>query len=217
VEWAVVENNRFIESEIFYPGTSVGADHVIIRNNYFKRTGVVQSGVLDIGSSSEEVFVLDNVIDASGVTSKTVNPDWYYIIDAGAAKNGIIRGNTIVFPTANPADRVSGISAVGSVKGVWMIEGNKFISNLTRGASPVGQYGIELFDNAAAGPYFLISGNYFLDFNVNQGGALDNDFSIMASGSYPSNVVVRNNIHKNCNRAYYPLSGMNVSGDVTYA
>ena len=217
VEWAIVENNRFIESEIFYPGTAGNVDHITVKNNYFKRTGQVESGILDIWWSPEEVFIIDNLIDVSGVTNKNVNPDWYYIIDANTNKNGVIRGNTIIMPAANPATVVSGLELTGSQKGVWIIEGNKFISNLTRGESSGGHYGVDVFDNDVNGPFYIVSGNFFVDFNVNQGDAYDNDFSIAGTASHPANIVVRNNIHKNCNHPYFPLTGMNVSGDAVFA
>ncbi len=217
VEWAVVENNRFMESGMFYPGTSGNVDHITVKNNYFKRTGTVQSGILDIWWDPEEIFIIDNVIDVSGVTYKDVNSAWYHVIDASTTRNGVVRGNTIIMPASNPAQVVTGAELSGNVKGVWIVEGNKFISNLTRGAASCSHRGVEVFDSNTGGPYFIVSGNYFVDLNVNQGGSQENDFSIFASGSHQGNVVVRNNIHKNCNRSYYPLSGMNVSGDVTYA
>ncbi len=217
VEWGIIENNRFIETEIFYPGTAGNVDHITIKNNYFKRTGIVSSGILDLWWDPEEIFVLDNVIDVSGVTQKNTNPDWYYIIDANTHRNAVIRGNTIIMPTANPADQVVGVEAGGDEKGMWIIEGNKFIGNLTRGESSVGHVGVSLFTNDPDGPFFLVSGNYFVDFNVNQGDGFDNDFSIVASGTYAECVVVRNNIHKNCNHPCWPLTGMNMSGDVSFA
>jgi hypothetical protein len=120
-------------------------------------------------------------------------------------------------PAATPASHVVGVEASGDEKGVWIIEGNKFISNLTRGTSYLGQMGVNLFCNDPDGPFFLVSGNYFVDFNVNQGDDYSKDFSIAGSATYAECIVVRNNIHMNCNHPCWPLTGMNMSGDVSFA